>query len=289
MRAWSASHGVNTDPRFLPWLQLGPIPWKMYPFLGMACSLMKQPAVVPVPPHELLPQMPAWHSSLFRDTHKNTYYSPSLISGGGQQHQSTAGGHITERLPAAHMDPVYTLGLQAMTQPAERPATPPPKETSPIFWMEWNTRHKLRFLSSLTPEPPRQGTQVWKAWDKLVSMQKALWKRHPTGELAAQGNPMPAGRPAGNQRTRAVLMQVYPSGGTHSTPPPQIGEEMPTNRRTNWRTNFSAKQAPSALDLSPRPQTHLPYGCSIVAVMWKRKMSLNVRKKIFVSRSLHGP
>ena len=69
-------------------------------------------------------------------------------------------------------------------------------------------------------------------------------------------------------------------------PPPKIGEEIPTNQRTD----FSAKQAPSALDLSPKPQTHLPYGCSIVVVMWKRKISLNFPKKIFfVSRSVHGP
>ena len=67
---------------------------------------------------------------------------------------------------------------------------------------------------------------------------------------------------------------------TPYNPPPQISEEIPTNRRTNRRTDFSAKQAPSALDLSPRPQTHLPYGCSIVAVMWKCKISLNFRKKI---------
>ena len=50
-------------------------------------------------------------------------------------------------------------------------------------------------------------------------------------------------------------------------PPPQIGEEIPTNRRTN----FSAKQVPSALDLSPRPPTHLPFGCSAVGVMWDPK------------------
>jgi len=44
---------------------------------------------------------------------------------------------------------------------------------------------------------------------------------------------------------------------------------------TNRRTNFSAKQVPSALDLSPRPQTHLPFGCSVVGVTWKPKISLN--------------
>ena len=37
-------------------------------------------------------------------------------------------------------------------------------------------------------------------------------------------------------------------------PPTQIGEKIPTNRRTNRRTDFSAKQVPTALDLSPRAQ-----------------------------------
>ena len=62
-------------------------------------------------------------------------------------------------------------------------------------------------------------------------------------------------------------------------PSPQIGEEIPTNRQTNQRTDFSPKQAPSALDLSPRPQTHLPFGCSVVGVIWKPKISRNFREK----------
>ena len=62
-------------------------------------------------------------------------------------------------------------------------------------------------------------------------------------------------------------------------PPPPIGEEIPTNQQTNRRTDFSAKQVPGALDLSPRPQTHLPFSCSVVGVMWKPKISLNFRKK----------
>ena len=74
-------------------------------------------------------------------------------------------------------------------------------------------------------------------------------------------------------------------------PPPALktAKKSQQNQRTNWRTDFSAKQAPSALDLSPRPQTHLPYRCLIVAVMWKRKISLNFQKKNFVSRSVNGP
>ena len=75
-------------------------------------------------------------------------------------------------------------------------------------------------------------------------------------------------------------------GHNMCNPPPQIGEEIPTNRRTNRQTDFSAKQAPTALDLSPRLLTHLPYGCSIVAFMWKRKISLNFQIFFFVSLSV---
>ena len=66
-------------------------------------------------------------------------------------------------------------------------------------------------------------------------------------------------------------------GVRYVQPPPQkkIGEEIPTNRRTG----FSAKQVPSALDLSPRPKTDLPFGCSVVGVTWKPEICLNVRKK----------
>ena len=36
---------------------------------------------------------------------------------------------------------------------------------------------------------------------------------------------------------------------------------------TNQRTNFSAKQLPTDLDLGSIPQTHLPFGCCAVRVM----------------------
>ena len=36
---------------------------------------------------------------------------------------------------------------------------------------------------------------------------------------------------------------------------------------------------PSDLDLSPKPQIHLPFGCCVCTVMWKPKMSLNFEKK----------
>ena len=83
--AWAHHHDVSLDGRYLPWLQLGPILWKTYPFLGMSCkafSLLRKKAPVATPRDELIPGMPLWHSVWFRDTHNNTYYSPAMIRKG---------------------------------------------------------------------------------------------------------------------------------------------------------------------------------------------------------------
>ena len=100
---------------------------------------------------------------------------------------------------------------------------------------------------------------------------------------------MVAGRVRGMLWGGVPVLRQCGACASQPPPPPQISEVILTNRRTNRRTDFSAKQAPSALDLSPRPLTHLPYGCSIVAFMWKRRISLNFENKFFVSGSLHGP
>ena len=55
------------------------------PFLGTTCkaySLLRKTAPVGVPSVELAPRLTSWHSTLFKDTNSNTYYSPSLITAG---------------------------------------------------------------------------------------------------------------------------------------------------------------------------------------------------------------
>ena len=71
-------------------------------------------------------------------------------------------------------------------------------------------------------------------------------------------------------------------------PPPVPARKTQCSGATFRRAVFSAKEVPGAQDLSPRAQTHLPFGCSVVGVMWKPKASLNLQKKIFISRSLYG-
>ena len=84
-RVWATTFGVPLNPTFMLWLQLGPIPWKTYPFLGKACkafSLLHKAAPVALPPEDLARRLPPWHSCLFRDTNTNAYYSPRLIRAG---------------------------------------------------------------------------------------------------------------------------------------------------------------------------------------------------------------
>ena len=38
LESWAKLYGISLDGRYLPWLQLGPIPWITYPFLGTSCK-----------------------------------------------------------------------------------------------------------------------------------------------------------------------------------------------------------------------------------------------------------
>ena len=51
------------------------------------------------------------------------------------------------------------------------------------------------------------------------------------------------------------------------TSPPQIGKEIPTKQRNKLVDDFSAN-----LELGPRPQTHLPFGCCAVRGLCKLKI-----------------
>ena len=82
---WAKRFGVQAELGDLPWLQLGPIPWNTYPFLGTsakAYSLLRKLAPIFPPNTDQAPGLSCWHSVLFRDTNNNTYFSPGLIRAG---------------------------------------------------------------------------------------------------------------------------------------------------------------------------------------------------------------
>ena len=83
-------------------------------------------------------------------------------------------------------------------------------------------------------------------------------------------------------------MRLWPRLPHGCNPSPVPARKTQRSGATFRRAVFSAKEVPGAQDLSPRAQTHLPFGCSVVGVMWKPKASLNLQKKIFISRSVYG-
>ena len=93
------------------------------------------------------------------------------------------------------------------------------------------------------------------------------------------GDPPPPRQVAQNdRRAKAILsylahcqFSVHVSAcltGVFDQSPPKSAKKSQQIGGTHRRTNFSAKQVPSALDLSQRLQTHLPFGCFVVDVMW---------------------
>ena len=193
---WTSQMGISLNLQHLPWLQLGPIPWKTYPFLGTSCkafSLLRKHAPVPVPTLDQYVKLPAWHSALFRDTKANSYYSPSLLRKG-----VTTLGQLLEipeysALLPPTWAPVYKACITEIQAAAPHTKL---KEASPMFWSEWNKRHMLHYLMSLTPEPPRQTAETWQAWAKLrlpprdtQFIQLALWHKLTVGTRLASWQP----------------------------------------------------------------------------------------------------
>ena len=130
-------------------LQLGPIPWNTYPFLGTsakAFSLLRKLAPILPPNTDQAPRLSCWHSVLFRDTNNNTYFSPKLIRA-----RITRIGQCTPDLQERLL-PTWAPRYKAqLGQAWPRPQMTPPQETSAIFWGGWNTKAMLRYLMRQEP------------------------------------------------------------------------------------------------------------------------------------------
>ena len=183
---------VSLDPIQLPWLQLGPIPWKTYPFLGMCCkafSLLQKAALVAMPSMDVTRKLSSWHSCLFRDTNENTYYSSALVIAGIHMlPQLLQLGESREFRPRTWA-PVYK-------DIVPKPPPPPPSGQGPTHphdgsqrdWLDWNNREMLRYIMTLNTEPPCQTPETWKERQRLrlpdedlTFVQQTLWRKLPVG------------------------------------------------------------------------------------------------------------
>ena len=142
------------------------------------------------------------------------------------------------------------------------------------------------------PPPPRD------VLERGVGGWGGVWLRHPPflgpPRVPAEGGPKKFKLKSSlRQRHRSKILAVSlkhwkgrrgqyipaPSPAT-PPPPPRSSEKNPTFRRNVPASRFFSKRVPSAQDLLPGAQTHLPFGCSVVGVMWKPKAALNLPKNI---------
>ena len=78
--------------------------------------------------------------------------------------------------------------------------------------------------------------------------------------------------------TNSATRRQMRTGIPLQPPPPQFARKSQQIGGTTRRTDFLTKQLPTDLDRSSRPQTHLPFGCCAIRVMWELKVPLNFRK-----------
>ena len=96
---------IELVPRVLPWLQLGPIPWKTCLFLSMSCkvfSLLKQPTTAPMPKHKLVPRCRRATPRSSGIPIKHVLHS-LLDPQRGHHHWPLAGHYSSEGMPTTHM------------------------------------------------------------------------------------------------------------------------------------------------------------------------------------------
>ena len=86
-------------------------------------------------------------------------------------------------------------------------------------------------------------------------------------------------------REGGQCLAVFVGHSQGQPPPPPFRREKPNiPAQRSSEPFFSAKEVPSAQNLSPRAQTHLSFGCCVVGVMWKPKAALNLQKKFYCLR-----
>ena len=202
------------------------------PLLGTSCkafSLLRKAAPVGTPPTELFPRLSPWHSTLFRDTNSNPYYSPSLIRIGVRTiHQQLEMGPDMDSLPRTRA-PVYKDVAPKLQPPppppqaSERTAAKPLLETKVAFWTAWNNKKIPRYrmqLQLLQPEPTRQTPtrqtpEAWKEWSRVslpgadfTFIQQALWRKLPVRARLAGWQPRGTACPLDGQQetTRHSLL-----------------------------------------------------------------------------------
>ena len=132
-----------------------------------------------------------------------------------------------------------------------------------------------RTLPNWTPGGP-PGTQIWRTQrDGITALENAHATTYDGTNHGTHIKPETHAYTCHNGQEDLL----HPS----NPPTPAMGEEIPTNQRNKSADRFFSKTGSQCPRSQSQAQTHLPFGCSVVGVMWKPKISLNFQNKFHLS------
>ena len=190
-------HGIPLDASNLPWLQLGPVPWASYPFMGTSCkaySVLRKQALVLPPTQCQACFVSPWHSALFRNKKEITCFSPRLIRKGVRTLEQ-----LTEELRATLPRAMGTSLSDAVGYPTGTVEWPPPPKRHSRHFGPNGTTESSSGISCLTTPPlppgksrkPRRRSASYNCHRVISFVQAALRKKLLVGDMPKTWVPMP--------------------------------------------------------------------------------------------------
>ena len=89
------------------------------------------------------------------------------------QHSTISIGISNNAHVRGHMHPANLLPIRCGKAGPVHRSPPPPQESSPGFWGQWNSRKMVKYLILQQPPTARQTPETWQAWMKLSVPPKA--------------------------------------------------------------------------------------------------------------------
>ena len=83
--SWCKTYGVCLNAWALPYLQMGPVPYKTFGFMQFSFksfSISRRYVIDGLGDHNMVGELPLWHSAIFQNDKQLTYYCPALIRQG---------------------------------------------------------------------------------------------------------------------------------------------------------------------------------------------------------------
>ena len=164
---WCHTFGVQLHAWALPYLQLGPIPYKTFDYLSFSVksfSIARRYVLDGLADQSAIGQLPLWHSAVFKNESHLTYYSPKLISMSILTIADLFDEHMLPRADLLkHIGPTW----QALYRQAPRNMlTVPVTDWSlPSVWTAaWAKSLTLKRLAANPHTETRCSPRVWQAF-----------------------------------------------------------------------------------------------------------------------------